>query len=101
MSHFKDRVSTTTNRSLIRALQRVSLTLQAIVDQNMMEKLANAAQDQQKVSDCVEDIRDALTDYQVRTFRTIQQDAHSCSIGSLTTGSAQNAASTSGESLLL
>jgi hypothetical protein len=40
--------------------------LERILAQNKIERFANGADDESRIAEYVEDIRDALTDYQVR-----------------------------------
>lgn len=46
------------------------MELDRILGQNMAERLANAVPDESTISSRVEDIRDALLDYQVRVHLT-------------------------------
>lgn len=49
-----------------RVLTQVHATLSRITEQNLLERAANNVQDNDELGSLVEDVRDALTDYQVR-----------------------------------
>jgi hypothetical protein len=50
---------------LHRKLDVVANVIQRIGSQSRLERVANVTDDEGVISGCVEDIRDALTDYQV------------------------------------
>ena len=50
---------------LQRKLDAVANLVERIGSQSRLERVANVSDDEKTISSCVEDIRDALTDYQV------------------------------------